>query len=69
ELKFVVDQELNSGVILQFREFLQKGVVVLQPEGNKEAFLQKALDIQLSLMGMGYQVRVVPQVHKLLGLK
>ncbi len=69
ELKFVVDDELSLEVLLRFEEFLQEGVVVLQPEGNKENFLHKALDIQLRLLEIGYQVRVLPQVHKLLGLR
>ncbi len=69
ELKFVVDQELSLDVLLEFSDFLQREVVVLQPEGNKKVFLQKALEIQLRLLEMGYQVRVVPQVHKFLGLK
>lgn len=69
ELKFVVDDKLSSDIILQFGEFLQREAVVLQPEGNKKAFLQKALDIQLKLLSIGYQIRVIPQVHKLLGLR
>ncbi len=69
ELKFVVDKELSLEVLLRFEEFLRRGVVMLQPEGNKEVFFHKALDIQLRLLEMGYQVRVLPQVHKLLGLK
>ncbi len=69
ELKFVVDQELSLDVLLEFSDFLQRDVVVLQPEGNKKSFLEKALNIQLTLLEMGYQVRVVPQVHKFLGLR
>lgn len=69
ELKFVVDDELSPEAILPFWEFLQRGVVVLQPEGNKRTFLKKALDIQLKLLSLGYQVRVIPQVHKFLGLR
>lgn len=71
ELKFVVDEHLEKGVLLrgEFLEFLEKGLVVLQPEGNKERFLKKALSMQEELLKLGYSVRVIPQVHKFLGLK
>ncbi|MDW8067261.1 MAG: 7-carboxy-7-deazaguanine synthase QueE, partial [Aquificaceae bacterium] len=69
EFKFVVDHHLDLQVLLSFEEVLVKGCVVLQPEGNKAIFLQKALELQLRLLNLGYQVRVIPQVHKLLGLK
>ncbi len=70
ELKFVVDDELNTEVLLRkdFEPFLKKDLVVLQPEGNKERFFRKALDIQRELALKGFSVRVIPQVHKLLGI-
>ncbi|RMH80481.1 MAG: 7-carboxy-7-deazaguanine synthase QueE [Acidobacteria bacterium] len=71
ELKFVVDQHLTFDVILRenFRKLLEEDRVVLQPEGNKAFFLKKSLQMQERLLGLGYQVRVIPQMHKLLGLK
>ncbi|MCS6998517.1 MAG: 7-carboxy-7-deazaguanine synthase QueE [Aquificaceae bacterium] len=69
ELKFVVDESLSLEVLFSFKDFLQKGCVVLQPEGNKGHFLERALNLQNQLLSLGYQVRVIPQVHKLLGLK
>ncbi|MCS7285428.1 MAG: 7-carboxy-7-deazaguanine synthase, partial [Hydrogenobacter thermophilus] len=71
ELKFVVDHELSYTVIKrrEFMPFLEEGLVVLQPEGNKTKFLQKALELQNLLLREGYTVRVVPQMHKLIGLK
>ena len=69
ELKFVVDEVLNLEVIFSFGDFLDKGCVVLQPEGNKKEFIDKALGIQLKLLELGYEVRVLPQVHKLIGLR
>ncbi|ADO45649.1 Radical SAM domain protein [Hydrogenobacter thermophilus TK-6] len=71
ELKFVVDHELCYNVIKrrEFMPFLEEGLVVLQPEGNKTKFLQKALELQNLLLREGYTVRVVPQMHKLIGLK
>ncbi|MCS6875251.1 MAG: 7-carboxy-7-deazaguanine synthase QueE [Aquificaceae bacterium] len=69
ELKMVVDQNLNLDVLLKFEDFLKKQCVVLQPEGNKEVFFQKALELQVNLLNLGYQVRVLPQLHKLFHLK
>lgn len=69
ELKLVVDDDLSVEVLLSFSDFLEKGCVVLQPEGNKERFIEKALKIQLELLKLGYEVRVLPQVHKLIGLR
>ncbi|MGC8852734.1 MAG: 7-carboxy-7-deazaguanine synthase QueE [Hydrogenobacter sp.] len=71
ELKFVVDESFSSHVLKrsEFLPFLEKGLVVLQPEGNKEKFLQKALKIQTDLLKEGYTLRVIPQLHKLIGLK
>ncbi len=70
ELKFVVDQELTEEVLLreEFREFLENGRVVLQPEGNKEEFFKKALDIQRRLLSINFEVRIIPQTHKFLGI-
>lgn len=69
ELKFVVDEELSLEVLLNFGYFLEREVVVLQPEGNKKVFLERALFLQDRLLSLGYSVRVIPQVHKFLGLK
>jgi 7-carboxy-7-deazaguanine synthase len=71
ELKFVVDDNFSSHILKrsEFLPFLEKGLVVLQPEGNKEKFLQKALKIQKDLLKEGYTLRVIPQLHKLIGLK
>jgi len=70
ELKFVVDEDLNEDVLLRedFREFLRSGRVVLQPEGNRKEMLRKALGLQRALVMKGYTPRIIPQVHKLVGL-
>ncbi|SHK46972.1 7-carboxy-7-deazaguanine synthase QueE [Thermocrinis minervae] len=70
ELKFVVDDAIDLDVLLrkEFLRFLEEGRVVLQPEGNKKVYLWKALELQENLLHMGYQVRIIPQVHKLIGL-
>jgi len=70
ELKFVVDDVLSIEVLLkaQFRNFLEEGKVVLQPEGNKAVFFKKALELQKELSELGFTVRVLPQLHKLFGL-
>ena len=69
ELMFVVDEYLNLDVLLAFEDFLKRSCVVLQPVSNKSEFLDKALDLQNKLLSLGYQVRVLPKVHKLLGLR
>ncbi|WP_457600228.1 7-carboxy-7-deazaguanine synthase QueE [Hydrogenivirga sp.] len=70
ELKFVVDSELKEEVLLreEFRRLLCEGRVVLQPEGNKSKFFDKALQLQESLARKGFSLRVLPQMHKLFGL-
>ncbi|RLJ71431.1 organic radical activating enzyme [Hydrogenivirga caldilitoris] len=71
ELKFVVDEELSEESLLreEFKSFLEKGVVVLQPEGNKQTYISKALVIQDLLLERGFPVRVIPQIHKFLGIR
>jgi len=70
ELKFVVDEEFSIEVLLreEFRKLLLADRVVLQPESNRSQMLRKSIDIQRELSSEGFRVRVVPQVHKLLGL-
>jgi len=70
ELKFVVDDVLSQDVLLksEFRRFLEEGKVVLQPEGNKLVFFEKALNLQAALLKLGFTVRVLPQVHKFFGV-
>ncbi|WP_448584230.1 7-carboxy-7-deazaguanine synthase QueE [Thermocrinis sp.] len=70
ELKFVVDDVLSQEVLLkgEFRRFLEEGKVVLQPEGNKPVFFDKALNLQDQLLKLGFTVRVLPQVHKIFGI-
>ncbi len=71
ELKFVVDEVLTEDVVLkpEFRRHLQEGKVVLQPQGNRKEFIEKALNIQKSLLKKGFSTRVIPQIHKIIGLK
>ncbi|MEZ0360705.1 MAG: 7-carboxy-7-deazaguanine synthase QueE [Hydrogenobacter sp.] len=71
ELKFVVDDELSIHALKRkdFLPFLERKLIVLQPESNKVKFLLKALEIQEHLLKEGYTVRVIPQTHKLIGLR
>ncbi|MDQ7038778.1 MAG: 7-carboxy-7-deazaguanine synthase QueE [Aquificota bacterium] len=71
ELKFVVDDAFTEEVILKekFRRHLEEGLVVLQPESNREEMISKALSIQRSLSRKGFTVRVIPQIHKFLGIR
>jgi len=71
ELKFVVDDEIEPEVLLreEFRKHLEKGLVVLQPESNRAEMFDKAFDIQRRILEKGFTVRVLPQIHKLIGLR
>ena len=70
ELKFIVDEELSSSVLLRkdFVSFLKDGKVVLQPEGNRKDMFHKAIEFQRELSAFGYTLRVIPQMHKLFGV-
>ncbi len=71
EIKFVVDELFSEEVILrkEFTKYLRSERVVLQPESNRADMLEKALELQKNLLTKGLRVRVIPQVHKLLGLR
>ena len=71
EIKFVVDHMLTLDVLLkqEFERHLREGKMVLQPESNKQEFLTKAIQIQQKLLEKGYIVRVIPQMHKVFGLR
>lgn len=71
ELKFVVDEELNKEVLMreEFKEFLRKGRVVLQPESNRKDMLEKAMSLQKELLRENFTVRVIPQVNKCFQIK
>ncbi|MEN3033972.1 MAG: 7-carboxy-7-deazaguanine synthase QueE [Aquificaceae bacterium] len=69
ELKFVVDRKLTLSVLLreEFKKYLDFRTT-LQPESNKEEFLIKAQELARDLSALGYNVRVLLQLHKILGL-
>ncbi|GAB6077652.1 7-carboxy-7-deazaguanine synthase QueE [Hydrogenobaculum acidophilum] len=68
ELKIVVDEHLNESILEReyIKHFVDKGLLILQPlwEEGKVKFLDKATSLAEKFGG-----RVIPQVHKLLGLK
>ncbi|MDR2905909.1 MAG: 7-carboxy-7-deazaguanine synthase QueE [Helicobacteraceae bacterium] len=71
ELKFIVDRELNSNVILdeKIRAIYDRGAaIVLQLENNREESLKKAILIQRELYDRGILARIGAQLHKLLSL-
>lgn len=70
ELKFVVDEEFDTRVLLknEFLPFLRKGLVVLQPESNRRDMFEKALSIVEEIAQKGFSIRIVPQIHKFLGI-
>jgi organic radical activating enzyme len=71
ELKLVVDEELSLEDILRasFLPFLKRGRTVLQPESNRREMLSKALELAHVLSRKGFTLRVIPQIHKLLGMR
>ncbi len=70
ELKMVVDDSLTLDVLLreELLPFAKEGKLVLQPEGNKEKFVEKALKLLDGLLERGLYARLIPQVHKLINL-
>lgn len=70
ELKLVVDKHLTLGVILreEFLPLVEEKKLILQPEGNKEENVQRALELIDGLLERGYYARLIPQMHKLINL-
>ncbi|MBK3333016.1 7-carboxy-7-deazaguanine synthase QueE [Persephonella atlantica] len=70
ELKFVVDENLKIEHILNDRtvKIIKNDFVVLQPESNRKEMVEKALKIQEELLKKGWESRIIPQCHKILGL-
>ncbi|WP_456464041.1 7-carboxy-7-deazaguanine synthase QueE [Persephonella sp.] len=70
ELKFVVDESLNISHIINEKteKILENDFVVLQPESNRPEMVKKALDLQDQILKAGYESRIIPQCHKILGL-
>ena len=70
ELKMVVDRNLKLEVLLreEFLTLVEKKKLILQPEGNKEEYVNKALDLIEELLKRGYYARLIPQMHKLINL-
>lgn len=69
ELKFVVDERLRVMDLLRdpFYEAYKRGVpFILQLQSNDPGSLERALIIQKKLFLLGYEARVLPQMHKLL---
>lgn len=66
EIKLIVDEFLTEDIVKKFLSF----PIILQPEGNKKIFFQKALNLQkLILEKYQKEVRVIPQIHKIFNLK
>jgi len=70
ELKFVVDENLTLEVLTrgEFLPLVRDKKLVLQPEGNKEEFVKKSLELIDELLSRGLYARLIPQVHKLINL-
>lgn len=70
ELKMVVDEHLTLDVILkeEFLPLVKGKKLILQPEGNKEENLKRALNLLDQLLKMGFYARIIPQMHKLINL-
>ncbi|WP_293446536.1 7-carboxy-7-deazaguanine synthase QueE [Persephonella sp.] len=70
ELKFVVDESLHISHIINKKteKILKNDFVVLQPESNRPEMVKKALHLQDQILKAGYESRIIPQCHKILGL-
>jgi len=70
ELKMVVDKNLTPEVLLrkEFLPLVEQKKLILQPEGNREENVQRALGLIDGLLKRGYYARLIPQMHKLINL-
>jgi organic radical activating enzyme len=71
ELRFVVDSELRVMDLLRppFYEAYRRGVpFVLQLQAGEAGSLARAKILQKKLFLLGYEARILPQMHKLLGI-
>lgn len=68
ELKIVVDENLSKDILERdyIKPFIDKNVLILQPlsSNNGIKFLDKAMQLAKEV-----KARIIPQTHKLLGLK
>ena len=70
ELKMVVDLNLKLEILLreEFLPLVKGKKLILQPEGNKEEYVKKALELIEELLNRGYYARLIPQMHRLINL-
>jgi organic radical activating enzyme len=70
ELKMVVDDNLTIDILLrgEFLKLIEEKKLILQPEGNKEKFVKKSLELIDILLSQNLYGRLIPQVHKLINL-
>ncbi|RTZ58517.1 MAG: 7-carboxy-7-deazaguanine synthase, partial [Gammaproteobacteria bacterium] len=52
----------------EFLPLVEGKKLILQPEGNKEENLKRALELLDKLLKMGFYARIIPQMHKLINL-
>ncbi len=66
EIKLIVDDFLTEEIVEKFLDF----PIILQPEGNKKEFFNKAIKIQKSILEKkDKEIRIIPQIHKIFDLK
>ncbi len=69
ELKFIVDEGLSIDNILLYRRYYVRLPLILQPESNKKDMINKALKLQQELLeNHNIEARVIPQIHKYMGI-
>jgi organic radical activating enzyme len=70
ELKMVVDDNLTIDILLrgEFLKLIEEKKLILQPEGNKEKFVKKSLELIDILLSKNLYGRLIPQMHKLINL-
>jgi organic radical activating enzyme len=70
ELKYVVDDQIRIEDIINEKtsKIIKNDFIVLQPESNRPQMVKKALKLQEEILKAGFESRIIPQCHKILGL-
>ncbi|WP_457622474.1 7-carboxy-7-deazaguanine synthase QueE [Persephonella sp.] len=69
EFKFIVDETLRIEDIIIYQRYYSEKPLILQPESNRKDMIDKALKLQRELLEKhSIEARVIPQVHKYMGI-
>ncbi|WP_456399979.1 7-carboxy-7-deazaguanine synthase QueE [Persephonella sp.] len=69
EIKFIIDQKIKLDDILKYKKIYKKIPLIFQPQSNRKDMIDKALKFQRELLEKhSIEARVIPQVHKYMGI-